>query len=140
MEGHRQVSQYGQISNFDNNGKLNKKTTIGNVINDVDLNDDERNHNKDCIFVKSEKNLMPRICKSEKKVGKNIDAVSVQCVDDYDDDNDEITIVTAKTPLVPKLSATNKRKRILFSGPSVFEAVESSGSKSTSNVEVEVYL
>ncbi|KAJ8430112.1 hypothetical protein Cgig2_007085 [Carnegiea gigantea] len=98
MEVHHQVSQYVQILNFDNNGKLNKKTTSGNVINDPDLNDDERNHNKDCIFVKSEKKLMPRIPKSEKKVGKNIDSVSVQCADDYDDDNDEITIVTAKPP------------------------------------------
>ena len=106
MEDPHQVSDDNnvQISKSSDHRKLsNENTPTGNVVIDLELNDDERDNDTDCIFVKHEKILMPRIPnKPEKKVGKEIDSDLVQCVDDYDDDNDEIRIVSVKPPSTPE--------------------------------------
>ena len=146
MEDSPQVSDDSnvQICKSNDDGQLNNKTTTttttptANVVIDLDLNDDELNHDQDCIFLKRKNNLTPRNIKSEKKLGKEIRSDLVQCVDDYDDDNDEIRIVSVKPPSTPKLSSANNKERKLFSVPSVFEVGESSRSKSKNKIEVEV--
>ena len=161
MKSQHQVSHDTvPILKFNHHRELNKKTiTTGNVVIDLDLDDDQRNLDQDCVFIKTQKinlmhignNMVSPICvdldgffKEDAELrgipqsGKKIPIPdSVQCVDDYDDDNDEIRIVSVKPSPSPILSSPDKRRK-LFSGPSVFEVGESSGSESKKNVQVEV--
>lgn len=163
MEANHRVSpDTVQFFQFNNHGKLNNKaatTTTGNVVIDLDLEDDQHNLDQDCVFLKTQKiNLMHRgnnrvspICvdldgyfeedrelRGIPKSGKKIpNPGSVQCVDDYDDDNDDIRIVTVKPSPSPILSGPDKRRK-LFIDPSMFEVGESSGLKCKSSVQVEV--
>lgn len=145
-------------------GKFKNKassSTARNVV--IDLNDDNYggkgggavlvvDDDDDCIFVKREKSSTPKgnnkkdpLCIEEfkelkPKLGKNFsigihDFNSVQCVDDYDDDNDEIRIINVK-PSSSTFSLSTRKRRKPFSGPSVSEIGESSGSKFEGNDEM----
>lgn len=131
--------------------KFMRKGSSSRITGDVviELNDDDNNGvvdvDDDCVFVKREFNSTPKgnhkkdpICVEEFKekgpkfsrnssIGVNIDN-SVQCVDDYDDDTDEIRIITVK-PSSRLSSLSSRKRRKPFSGLSITEVGESSGSK-----------
>lgn len=150
MADYRQVSDVKILRLNDHSKNKSKFYSIGLVIELID--DDDEDDDDDCVFVKKEKNMIPRgnniqdsifvdgYCKQERGSVKTpklenkipIDVDSVQCVDDYDDDNDEVRIITV-TP--PSRLRFHRKRRIPFSSVSVTEVGESSGSKWMDNVE-----
>lgn len=137
----------------------NKATTSRNAV--IELLDDDYGDNADdddCVFVKREKISNPskgnhkkdpiyveefikreRKFDGSRKLGKNcaieIDDDSIQCVDDYDDgDDDEIRVITVR-PFASS-SHFSRKRRSLFSGGSRTEIGESSGSKREEIIDV----
>lgn len=154
MASNPQVSHDIKLLQFNDLGNtMNSSSTTINVLIELDEDTDERNGDEDCVFLseiiplsrgnhkqspicvdgyfKQEREL--QLLTTTKPEEKEI--ISVQCVDDYDvDDNDEIRVLTER----PFLSSTSTKRRKPFTYSSITEVGESSGSKSTNNIEIEV--